>query len=225
MTSAVIVAAGKSRRMGANVDKAFLHLGSKPILSYSLTAMEGCREVDEIVVVVRKDQIAATRGIVAMFGCRKVRAIVNGGLNRLGSVRNGLAATDPDATMILVHDAARPLVTPELVSKCIRSAIVFGSGVAASKIYDTVRISEKGTVIEGDADRDKLWAVQTPQAFRADLLRRAIAAAPDKDPTITDEASAVRLAGAEVRLVPWGFPNIKITVSDDLAVASRYLRL
>ncbi len=225
MTSAVIVAAGKSRRMGGNVDKAFLHLGSKPVLSYSITAMESCRDVDEIVIVVRKDQIPATRGIVAMFGCRKVKAIVNGGLNRLGSVRNGLAATDPDATTLVVHDAARPLVSPELISRCIRSAIVFGSGVAASKIYDSVKTSVKGTTIDGEVNRDELWAVQTPQAFRASILRKAIAAAPDKDPAITDESAAVRLNGGEVRIVPWGFPNLKITVSDDLATAARYLQL
>ena len=225
MTSAVIVAAGKSQRMGGNVDKAFLHLGSKPLLSYSITAMESCREVDEIVIVVRKDQIPATRGIVAMFGCRKVKAIVNGGNNRLGSVRNGLAATDPDATILLVHDAARPLVSPELVSKCIHSALVFGSGVAAAKIYDSVKTSARGTTIDGEVDRDGLWAVQTPQAFRASILRRAIAAAPDKDASLTDESAVVRLAGGEVRLVPWGFPNLKITVSDDLATAARYLQL
>ena len=225
MTSAVIVAAGKSRRMGPGVDKAFLHIGSKPVLAYSIVAMENCRDVDEIVIVVRKDQIPATRGLVAMHGCRKVKAIVNGGLNRLGSVRNGVAAADPDASVLLVHDAARPLVVPELVSKCVRSAIANGSGVCASKIYDSVKVSEKGVVIEGSVNRDALWTVQTPQAFRAPLLRRALAAAPDKDPAITDEAAAVQLLGEEVKLVPWGFPNIKITVSDDLAVAARYMQL
>lgn len=225
MTSVIIVAAGKSRRMGDGVDKAFLHLGSKPVLTYSIVAMESCRDVDEIVLVVRKDQISATRGIVALNGCRKVKAIVNGGVNRLGSVKNGLAATSPDASVIVVHDGARPLVTPELVSKCIRSALANGSGVAASKIYDSVKVSEKGTKIEGSVERDNLWTVQTPQAFRASMLRKAIAAAPDKDAAITDEAAALERVGQEVRLVPWGFPNLKITVSDDLATAARYLQL
>ena len=225
MTSAVIVAAGKSRRMGEGVDKAFLHLGSKPVLAYSIVAMESCRDVDEIVIVVRKDQIPATRGIVALHGCRKVKAIVNGGVNRLGSVKNGVAAAGSDSSIILVHDGARPLVTPELISKCVRSAVANGSGVAAAKIYDSVKFSEKGSMIDGSVDRDNLWTVQTPQAFRAPLLRRAIAAAPDKDASITDEAAAVMRLGEEVRLVPWGFPNLKITVSDDLAAAARYLQL
>ena len=206
MNTAIIVAAGKSERMGGKADKAFLSLGPKPVLAYSLMLLDAHAGVDDIVLVVRREQQLAAQGLVQMFGCRKVRKIVAGGATRLASVRNGLAACDPDETrVVLVHDGAR------------------GSGVAATKLVDSVKLVQKGCLVSGSLDRDKVWTVQTPQAFRFDLLQRAIAAVQDKDPRITDEASAVELLGEPVRLVPSATPNPKITVPEDLVTAARLL--
>lgn len=224
MTTAIIVAAGKSERMGGKTDKAFLSLGPKPVLAYSLMTMDQHAGVDDIVLVVRREQLLAAQGLVQMFGCRKVRKIVPGGATRLASVRNGLEACDPDETRyVLVHDGARPCVTHQIVADCLASAKKNGSGVAASRMVDSVKTAGRTGVVSGSLDREKIWTVQTPQAFRFDLLRRAVAALDDKDPRVTDESSAVELLGEEVRLVQSATPNPKVTVPEDLVTAARLL--
>ena len=224
MTTAIIVAAGKSERMGGKADKAFLSLGPKPVLAYSLMTLDGNAGIDDIVLVVRKEQLLAAQGLVQMFGCRKVRKFVPGGPTRLASVRNGLDACDPDDTrLVLVHDGARPCVTHQIVADCIASARKHGSGVAATKLVDSVKTAGRNGIVTGSLDREKVWTVQTPQAFRFDLLRRAVAAVDDKDPRITDESSAVELLGEPVRLVQTSTPNPKVTVPEDLVTAARLL--
>ena len=224
MNTAIIVAAGRGERMGGKTDKAFLSLGPKPVLAYSLMTLDGHAGIDDVVLVVRREQQLAAQGLVQMFGCRKVRKIVPGGTTRLASVRNGLAACDPDETrVVLVHDGARPCVTHQIVADCIESARKNGSGVAATKLVDSVKRVDKGCVVAASLDRDKIWTVQTPQAFRFDLLRRAIAAVDDKDPRVTDEASAVELLGEPVRLVQSLTPNPKVTVPEDLVTAAKLL--
>ena len=223
MTSAVVVAAGSGGRMGNGPDKVFLNLGSKPVLAHTLSAFESCPDVDEIVLVVRKDQTQAAHGLVQMFGCRKVRKIVTGGKTRLDSVKNGVEACDPDAIYISVHDGARPCVTPALVSETVSSARKYGTGVAATKIVDTVKSASRSGVVEKTVDREPLWTVQTPQTFRASVIRKALAGADSADPSLTDEAAVLEAAGMEVRLVRSSIPNIKITVPDDLVPAARLL--
>ncbi|MBO7224145.1 MAG: 2-C-methyl-D-erythritol 4-phosphate cytidylyltransferase [Kiritimatiellae bacterium] len=223
MNTAIIVAAGKSERMGGKVDKAFLSLGPKPVLAYSLMAFEACADIDAIIVVVRKDQVIATQGVARMFGCRKVQAVVPGGSCRQASVRNGMKECDPDTTIVSVHDAARPCITPALISETIKSAKRNGSGIAAQHMTDTVKLVEKGQTVSSTLDRSKIWTVQTPQTFKFDLLARAFDAADINDETITDEASAVEKLGEKVHLIPSRFPNIKITVPEDLHIAALLL--
>lgn len=223
MTTAVIVAAGKSERMGGQVDKAFLTLGSKPVIAYSMMAFEACPDVDAIVLVVRKEQLIASRGVAQMFGCHKVTAIVAGGASRQASVSNGLAACDPDTTIVCVHDGARPCIKPELISETIKGAKRHGSAVAATRVTDTVKHVERGQIVTSTIDRAKVWTVQTPQTFKFDLLHRALKQAEADKTTFTDEASAVEHIGESVYLVPTEFPNIKITVTGDLTVAALLL--
>jgi len=225
MNSAIIVAAGKSERMGVETDKAFLSLGPRPVLAWSLLAMEQCPDIDQIVLVVRKDRIPAARGMVQMFGISKIRAVVAGGARRQDSVWNGLEALDPDTRIVAVHDGARPCLSSDLVSETIRSAKRFGSGVAASRMVDTIKLVERGTTVERTLDRDKLWAVQTPQTFKIEILRKAYVALKKNDSLVTDEAAAVELLGEPVRLVEWAKPNPKITTAEDLPVAAALLRI
>ena len=225
MVSAIIVAAGKSTRMGPDVDKAFLSLGSQPVLAYSLQAYEKCPDIEEIILVVRKDRLEAARGLVQLFGCAKVRRVVAGGASRDVSVRNGLALISEDATVISVHDGARPCVTAALISETIKSAKKYGSGVAAMKITDTIKEVPKGVTAVKTIDRSKLWAVQTPQTFKKDLLEQGYAKAKKKGIAVTDESSAVELAAKGIRMVPASLANIKITSPDDLEIAALLLRL
>jgi len=225
MNTAIIVAAGKSERMGSNTDKAFLNLGPKPVIAWSLLAFEQCQEIDQIVLVVRKDQVLAAKSVNQMFGISKIRIIVAGGGRRQDSVLNGMKEMDPETKIVIVHDGARPCVTPDLISETIKSAKRNGCGVAASRIWDTVKYVERGTTVDHTVDRTKLWSVQTPQAFNADLLRRAYRAVEEQKVTVTDEAGAVELIGEPVRLVEWLRPNIKITTAEDLPLAAAAMKI
>ena len=220
MNAAIIVAAGKSERMGKDVDKAFLHLATKPVLAYSLQAFEACPDIDEVVIVVRKDRVESARGMAHMFGCSKVRKVVPGGVQRQDSVLNGLDAINPEAEIVAVHDGARPCVTPALISQTISIAAKYGAAVAASKVTDTVKFVEKGTTVTRTLDRSKIWTVQTPQTFQVRVLREAYEAVRKKKLAVTDEASAVEAIGRDVHLVSSGVPNIKITTIEDLPVVA-----
>ncbi|MCK5529541.1 MAG: 2-C-methyl-D-erythritol 4-phosphate cytidylyltransferase [Kiritimatiellae bacterium] len=225
MNCAIIVAAGKSERMGANTDKAFLSLGQKPVLAYSLQAFEDCEDIDAIVLVVRKDRVEGAGKMAQIFGCSKVINVIAGGTKRQASVMNGLNCLNDDARIVTVHDGARPCVTPALISETIRTAKRYGSAIAANRITDTVKYVERGLKIGKTMDRSKLWTVQTPQTFKVDLLRKAFAHIQENDITVTDEASAVELISDEVRLVETTDPNLKITTADDLPVAAAMLKL
>lgn len=225
MNFAIIVAAGKSERVGPNVDKAFLSLGTKPVLAYSVLAFEKCNDIDGVILVVRKDRMESARNMVQLYGCSKVKHVIAGGGKRQVSVANGLAALGDDVKMVTVHDGARPCVTPELISDTIKTAKRYGSGVAGVKITDTVKYVDKGITVSKTMDRSKLWAVQTPQTFSMDLIEKAFALVKKKALTVTDEASAVELVSKTVRLVPAHVSNIKITTADDLALAASLLKL
>ena len=211
--------------MGKDVDKAFLSLGSKPVVVYSLLEFEKCPDIEEIILVVRKDRIESARRAAQMFGCTKVTRIVAGGKRRQDSVEKGLAEISEGVKIVVVHDGARPCVTSELISATIKSAKQYGFGVAAVKVTDTVKEVERKMVISSTIDRTKLWQVQTPQAFKLDLLLKAFKAVNKKKLAVTDEASAVELISDKVRLVSSNLSNIKITTPDDLVLAAALMRL
>ena len=201
MNTVILVAAGKSTRMGSNTDKAFLSLGSRPVIAWSLLAFEQCTAIDQIVLVVRKDQILAAKSVAQMFGISKLREVVAGGSRRQDSVVNGMREMAPETRIVVVHDGARPCVTPELIEATIKTAKRNGCGIAASRVWDTIKYVERGLTVDRTIDRAKLWAVQTPQAFKVELLQRAYEAVEEQKAVITDEASAVELIGEPVRLV------------------------
>ncbi len=220
MVTAIIVAAGKSERMGAGTDKAFLNLGPKPVVAWSLLAFERCSDVDQIVLVVRKDQLIAAKAVVRMFGISKVRAVVAGGAKRQDSVMNGLKELDVDTRFVVVHDGARPCVKPETISEVVKLARRNGAAVVGCRIWDTVKFVEKGTTVSRTEDRSKLWAVQTPQAFDVRLLKRAYAAVVEQKLEVTDDASAVEQLGETVKIFESEKPNFKITTAEDLQIAA-----
>ncbi len=225
MNSAIIVAAGRGQRMGMKTDKAFLSLGPKPVVAWSLLAFEECPEIDRIVLVVRRDQLTAARTVAQMFGISKLSAVAVGGASRQDSVLNGMAELDPDTRYVCVHDGARPCVNPELIQATLRCARRNGNGIAASRVWDTVKFVERGTMVDHTVDRTKLWTVQTPQTFSLPLLSRAYQEVKNKKASVTDDAAAVELLGESVRLVEWSKPNIKITTADDLPLAAAALQI
>ena len=222
MTTAIILAAGKSERMGSGVDKAFLSLVNKPVVAWSLLAFEKCADIDRIVLVVRKDQVMASKAVVKMFGISKIAKILPGGTKRQESVAAGLAACDVDTRTVVIHDGARPMVTPELISEVVKQVKKSPAVTVGRPMTDTVKRCEKGTVVTETVDREKLWTVQTPQAFQVKEIRAAYKTLGTKE--VTDDCRAVELNGGTVKIVENLKPNFKITTVEDLQLAATLLK-
>ena len=224
MNYGLVIAAGKGGKFGSGVDRAFLSLGPKPILAYSLLAFESCGDIDGVVLVVRKDRVEAARGLAKIFGCSKIIKVVAGAAMRSGSVQNGLDAMPDDAKFVTIHEASRPGVTSDLISDTISNAKRNGIAAVALKIEDPVMSSERGTTATESIDSSKLWTLQSPQSFKIDVLRKAIKKMDDEK-SIPDEASAAKQCGEKVRMVPGSKYNIKILAPDDVPLAATLLKL
>ncbi len=222
MTTAIIVAAGKSERMGANVDKAFLSLVDKPVVAWSLLAFERCPDIDRIVLVVRKEQQLAAKAVAKMFGISKLDKIVAGGKTRAESVAAGFAACDIDTRAVVVHDGARPLVKSALVSEVVKAVKRSPSVAVGRPMTDSVKRVEKGVTVSETVPREKLWTVQTPQAFQVKDFRAAYKALAKKD--VTDDSQVLELNGVPTKILLSLAPNVKVTTPEDLQLAAALLK-
>jgi 2-C-methyl-D-erythritol 4-phosphate cytidylyltransferase len=206
---ALLVAAGSGSRLGASVPKAYVELAGRPMLEWSLDAIRAAG-ISEIVVALPPDA-AAPQGCVG----------VRGGATRSESVRAALAVAGPGD--VVVHDAARPLVEPELFTRVVSELERADCAIAAARVIDTIKEADESGVVVATHDRSRLWAIQTPQAFR----RPALEAALDVDAAIlaiaTDDAWLVERAGGSVRVVESSHANFKVTTPHDLSVAQRIL--
>jgi len=224
MTTAIILAAGKSTRMGGAVDKAFISIGGKPVLAWSLIAFERSPEIDGIVLVVRKEQILASGAVAKMFGISKLQAVVPGGAKRSESVQAGLAACGSDTDRVVIHDAARPCINSEIVSAVAKAVKRTPAVTVGRPVTDTVKRCGSGTSVVETVPREKLWTVQTPQAFQFKVVRDALAAAKASKIDVTDDCQAVESAGVPVKIIENLKPNPKITTPDDVQMASALLK-
>jgi len=220
-TGAVVVAAGLSQRM-AGLDKVTTPLAGRAMVLHSLLALEHCDRIDEIVVVTRAALEEQVHQLAESAGCTKVKRVVRGGETRAESSRHGLAALPPDVELILVHDSARPLVTPDLVARVADAAAASGAAIPALEPVSTIKRQEGGLAV-GTLERSTLREAQTPQAFRREVLAKAFVRAAKDHFEGTDEASLVERMGVPVAIVPGERRNIKITVPEDLAVAEALL--
>ncbi len=225
MVTAIVLAAGRSTRMGGGSNKQFIELLGKPLIYYSLAAFEQCPVVDAVVVVRRPDYAQQAEQIVREFGFKKVVAFTDGGVERQNSVWNGLEQCDPATDIVAVHDGARPLLTPALIEATVATAHADGTGIAATKVVDTIKEANDDKTVIRTVDRTKLWAVQTPQTARLTLLREAYTKVFQEQVVVTDEAAAIESLGHKVHLVEASFLNLKITTPSDLAVAEALLRV
>jgi 2-C-methyl-D-erythritol 4-phosphate cytidylyltransferase len=216
MTSAIIVAAGRGTRMGAHVDKLWLEVAGRPVIAHTWAKFNAARNIDEIILVVRDGMQPRFTELARQFHFQKKFQLIPGGKERQDSVGNGLAAVSADAEMVVIQDAARPCTTEELIAATLQAARETGAAVAAQPVTDTVKETADGQLISRTVDRSKLWAVQTPQTFRVEVIRRALAAAREKNLQLTDDTAACELIGQPVRLVKSATPNPKVTVPADL---------
>lgn len=214
--SVVVVAAGESRRFGK--DKLFLEIGGVPVIRRTLEALASSPAVDEIVVVTRQESLESIAGIVDKCGISKVSKIVLGGADRTQSALAGVSETSPEARTICIHDGARPFVTHEVIAEVIEKAAQYHAACPAIPVKDTVRIAENGLAVQTPA-REKVYAVQTPQAFTADIIKAALTAAVRDGKSYTDDCAAVEALGVKIRLTRGDERNIKITTALDIPVA------
>jgi 2-C-methyl-D-erythritol 4-phosphate cytidylyltransferase len=224
MVSAIIVAAGSSRRMG--FDKLFAPLAGKPVLWHSIKAFNDTKDVDEILVVTKDDRMDEVEDLVSKGKLLKVRKVISGGAERHISVWNGLQAVDSKGSeFIAIHDGARPLVTPKLIKACLDLAKQHGAASCASQIPDTVKRASIEQMVTESVERTGLWAMQTPQVFSSGLILQAYAALMAKHEMVTDEVSAVQKLGKKIALLKNDDWNLKVTFPHDLELAEHVLEL
>jgi 2-C-methyl-D-erythritol 4-phosphate cytidylyltransferase len=221
MLSAIIVAAGSSERMG--FDKLFALVSGKPIIAHTISAFERTECVDEIILVGRTDSLGELRKIIGQS--TKVKQIVEGGTERSDSVRAGLGHLNPKSDFVAVHDAARPMVTPEKIARVFEVCRTSGGAASlAEPINDTLKRADVDLAVKESVDRDGIYGMQTPQVFTRKLLEEAYDLVAKKNISVTDEVSAVELLGRKIVLVPNHDFNFKITYPRDLPLAEFVLK-
>ena len=210
----IIVAAGSGERMGG-LDKAFAQLGGKPVLARVIDIFDRCQSVSQIVVVVTEKNIERCQQLVTEERWSKVTEVCAGGRRRQDSVAAGLSRLK-DCDWVVIHDGARPLVTEELIRRGLAEARETGAAVAAVPVTDTIKVAGDDRIVRETPPRGSLWAVQTPQVFRYDIINEAYRQVTAE---VTDDASMVERLGYKVKLYMGSYDNIKITTPDDLALA------
>lgn len=216
MTAAIIVAAGRGTRMGPDVDKLFLEVAGRPVIAHTWRRFDAAKDIHEIVLVVRDGLQSAFKAIGAELNLSKPWRIVPGGTQRQDSVWNGLNAVAAGTELVAIQDGARPCTSEEIIRATVAAARECGAAVAAQRVTDTIKESQDDRVITRTIDRSRLWAVQTPQCFRVEVIRNALEAVRRKGLVVTDDTAACELIGQPVRLVASATPNPKVTVPADL---------
>jgi 2-C-methyl-D-erythritol 4-phosphate cytidylyltransferase len=226
---AILPAAGLGTRMGADTPKQFLDLDGVPMVIFTLRRLAACPSITAFIVATRAEEVEALAGRAAQENFAQPVRVVRGGGTRQESVAHALAETSSDVEIVLVHDAVRPLVTREQVERCIAEARARGAAILGVPAIDTVKEVKRGSLPEDMAlinatiPRERIVLAQTPQVFRAALLREAFARAERDDIHASDEAGLVERLGHDVHVVTGSERNLKITRAADMDLARFYL--
>ena len=216
---AVIVAAGRSTRMGG-VDKTFVPILGLPLVAHTLDRFESFPQVDQIVLVLAEESLDRGRELVQERGYRKVAHVCAGDQRRQDSVRNGLELLSP-CEWVLVHDGARPCLDEAMLQRGLDAAAECGSAVAGVPVKDTIKLVSPDLMVNQTPDRSLLWAAQTPQVFQYDLFLEAHRTCTED---VTDDAAMVEALGHPVKMFQGSYQNIKVTTADDLIIAEVFLK-
>jgi 2-C-methyl-D-erythritol 4-phosphate cytidylyltransferase len=215
---AIITAAGQGQRMGQH--KQFLKIAGKPMLWWTVRAFQAAEAISEIILVVNKDEIPKARKL--RFS--KISKVVAGGKERQVSVLNGLKATPPEAEIIAIHDGARPMISPKIINLAVAEAARCGAVIVGVPVIDTIKsVDQRRLTVSQTVDRGRLWAAQTPQVFRREIIQRAFKRNNLRN-KVTDDSMLVEKIGQAVKLVAGSYRNIKITTPDDLLSAASWLK-
>ena len=216
MHSVVIVAAGKGTRMGGETDKLFLTACGEPIVAHTWRRFDRSPTIDEILVVIRQERESEFKEVANLIETTTPFRFVWGGAERQDSVWNGSVASHAEAGFVAVHDGARPCVSEQIIADCFAVASQVGASVAANRVSDTLKSATPDQRIESNVDRSRLWAVQTPQVFRREIIMKAMKHVRENGLSVTDDTAACESIGQSVALVESKSPNPKVTVPADL---------
>ncbi len=223
-TGVIIVAAGKGRRMNSAVAKQYIELKGREILGYTIETFDKSEYIDDIVLVTGESDIESVENnIVKKYGFGKVRAVVAGGSERQYSVNNGLNAISADCDVVLIHDGVRPFVEDKYIKRLIDTACEYGACVLGVPVKDTIKVCDSENTIVSTPERSTLWAAQTPQCFRYDVIKKAYESAMQDDILGTDDCMLAERTGVRVKMVEGDYNNIKITTPEDLYMGERIL--
>jgi len=218
-TLAIVIACGKEEQVAPGTDTAFLSLGNRPVLAHSLRIFQESKAVDGIIVAVGKDRVDSTVQVVKRFGYTKVRGIVVGSANRISTLRTVYAKLPEAASNIIVHEASRPFISPEVVSEGVKAAKRYGCAIAAHRVPDSVKVAAKGLKPDKTLERNSAWIAQTPQVFRVEVFEKIIDPKNKGVKLIDDESEWVKKP-AEVHMIEAGCCNIKIRTANNFSEAT-----
>lgn len=220
-THAIIVSAGKGVRMNRSTPKQYLLLQGRPVLCHTIIAFDSCPEVDNIILVVPENDIQFCREqLLSELNLRTPVNVLAGGKRRQDSVFNGILSIDDRGGIVVIHDSVRPLVSSDMISRCIRKARTSGACILGVPLRDTLKAVDGNSVIKKTIPRESLWLAQTPQAFHYQLIRDAHEAAAKQGIEATDDAALLEWMGLPVSILGSTADNLKITTNEDLVLAN-----
>jgi len=222
----LIVAAGEGRRLGQSTPKPFLHLAGRPMILHTLDRFAACRSVEKVVLVCAGDEVASCRELVRSDSrLGKLECLVQqGGPRRQDSVGQGMARLDPDCEIVVIHDGARPFISPRLIDQCVEVASKGNSVVVGLPVQDTIKVVSADRRIRNTPSRNTLWNIQTPQAFPVETIREAHLQGARDGVEATDDAMLVERLGKIVQVLEGERTNIKVTFPQDIIFAELLLR-
>ena len=222
--SAIIVAAGKGRRMESSVNKVYIDLNGKKAIVRTLEAFQENSFINEIVLVVNEKDIEYCKYEVIDFSVfTKIKKIVHGGVTRQESVQNGLEEISKQSEFVLIHDGARVMISHDIIERSIEGAISFGAVSIGVPVKDTIKVTDKNGFVIKTLERNTLWAVQTPQAFKKDIILEAHKRAKELAIEVTDDAMLVESLGYKLKLIEGSYENIKLTTPEDVIVVRAFI--
>jgi 2-C-methyl-D-erythritol 4-phosphate cytidylyltransferase len=219
--AAILLAAGQGLRLKSKVSKPLITINSKPLIIYSLSALNKNRWIKEIIIVGNNQNIAGIRRLVDKYDLRKVIRIIRGGRRRQDSVHNGISQVGSSADLVLIHDAARPFISLEIIYRVIRKARGMAGAITGVPVNDTIKnvflSKEAKLIVKHSLNRKQLWMIQTPQVFKVSLIREAFRRFGKDD--VTDESMLLERLGKKVGVVLGSYDNIKVTTPGDILIA------
>ena len=222
--SVIIAASGTGKRMKSAVAKQYLELKGRTVLSYTVEVFEKSESINEIVIVCGENDIAfVKKEIVEKYDLGKVKAVVAGGKERQDSVYNGLKAVSPDCDIVLIHDGVRPFVENKHIKPLINAAYEYGGCVLGVRVKDTVKVCDENGIVTDTPSRDALWAAQTPQCFKYDVIMKAYEKAFEDNYYGTDDSMLAERTGVKIKMVEGSYNNIKLTTPEDIDLGEKIL--